>query len=126
MCVSGILDKYVDWKDFLVKRLTGARTLPKDFYPKVQESLTKHPLKPGMLVEVVDRTCVSAMRVATVEEVIGGRLRLQYEDSKVRKIVIKHFDFPDGKGIDKIDGLTQKRCNSSALAMELRLFCANP
>ena len=26
----------------------------------------------------------------------------------------------------KIDGLVQERCNSSALAMELRLFCTNP
>ena len=24
--------KYTDWKDFLVKRLTGARTLPTNFY----------------------------------------------------------------------------------------------
>ena len=37
----------------------------------------------GTRVEVVDKMCVSAMRVAKVEEVIGGRLRLQYTDSKV-------------------------------------------
>ena len=29
--------------------------------------------------------CVSAMRVATIEEVIGGRLRLHYDDAKVYK-----------------------------------------
>ena len=34
-------------------------------------------------MEVVDRMCVSAMRVATIEEVIGGRLRLHYDDAKV-------------------------------------------
>ena len=34
--------------------------------------------------EVVDKMCVSAMRVANVEEIIGGRLRLQYADTKVR------------------------------------------
>ena len=28
--------------------------------------------------------------------------------------------------IDYIDGLVQGRCNSSALAMELRLSCTNP
>ena len=28
-------------------------------------------------------------------------------------------------GIDKFDGLVQERCNSSALAMELRLSCIN-
>ena len=36
-----------------------------------------------MQVEVVDKMCVSAMRVAKVEEIIGGRLRLQYADTKV-------------------------------------------
>lgn len=35
-----------------------------------------------MHVEVVNRMCVSAMRVATVDEVIGGRLRLRYDDAK--------------------------------------------
>ena len=45
--------------------------------------MTKHPIKPGMKLEVVDKMCVSAMRVATVDEVIGGRLRLHYDDSKV-------------------------------------------
>lgn len=37
-----------------------------------------------MHVEVVDKMCVSAMRVATVDEIIGGRLRLNYVDSKVK------------------------------------------
>ena len=37
----------------------------------------------GIHVEVVDRMCVSAMRVATIERVIGGRLRLHYDDAKV-------------------------------------------
>ena len=29
-------------------------------------------------------------------------------------------------GEGDIDGLVQERCNSSALAMELRLYCTNP
>ncbi|XP_013413115.1 MBT domain-containing protein 1 [Lingula anatina] len=74
--------KYVDWKEFLVKRLTGARTLPNNFYTKVLESMSSHKFKPGTRLEVVDKMCVSAMRVATVDEIIGGRLRLQYVDSK--------------------------------------------
>ena len=82
--LAAIQHKYDDWKDFLVKRLTGARTLPHSFYSKVQESLNEHPIKVNMKVEVVDKTCVSAMRVATVDEIIGGRLRLQYVDNKVR------------------------------------------
>ena len=81
--LAAIQHKYDDWKDFLVKRLTGARTLPHSFYSKVQESLNEHPIKVNMKVEVVDKTCVSAMRVATVDEIIGGRLRLQYVDNKV-------------------------------------------
>lgn len=70
-----------------MKRLTGSRTLPSNFFTKVQEGINNHKFRKGMHVEVVNRMCVSAMRVATVEEVIGGRLRLRYDDSKVR------FDF---------------------------------
>lgn len=77
-----IQHKYSDWKDYLVKRLTGSRTLPSNFYSKVQEGINNHKFRKGMHVEVVNRMCVSAMRVATVEEVIGGRLRLRYDDSK--------------------------------------------
>ena len=36
-----------------------------------------------MRLEVVDKMCVSAMRVAVIKEVIGGRLRLVYQDSEV-------------------------------------------
>jgi len=68
-----------------VKRLTGARTLPSNFYNNVQEGIHNHKFKKNTHVEVVNRMCVSAMRVATVEEVIGGRLRLKYSDSKVSK-----------------------------------------
>lgn len=32
---AAIHSKYGDWKEFLVKRLTGARTLPHNFYDKV-------------------------------------------------------------------------------------------
>ncbi|XP_041357919.1 MBT domain-containing protein 1-like isoform X2 [Gigantopelta aegis] len=79
---KSIQHKYIDWKDFLVKRLTGSRTLPNDFYDKVQESINNHKFRCGIKVEVVDKMCVSAMRVACVREVIGGRLRLTYVDSQ--------------------------------------------
>ena len=39
MLIAAIEDKYKDWKEFLVKRLTGARTLPSNFYSKVTDSL---------------------------------------------------------------------------------------
>jgi hypothetical protein len=81
--LTAIQHKYSDWKDYLVKRLTGSRTLPSNFFSKVQEGINNHKFHKDMHVEVVNRMCVSAMRVATVEEVIGGRLRLRYADSKV-------------------------------------------
>ncbi|CAL8380621.1 MBT domain-containing protein 1 [Gadus morhua] len=72
--------KYSNWKAFLVKRLTGAKTLPADFATRVHENL-QFPFKKLMRVEVVDKNHLSRTRVALVEQVIGGRLRLVYEDS---------------------------------------------
>lgn len=68
-----------DWKEYLMKRLVGAHTLPVDFYLKLAESM-KYPFKVGMRVEVVDPKYVSRTRVAFVDSVIGGRLRLVYAD----------------------------------------------
>ncbi|XP_026523146.1 MBT domain-containing protein 1 isoform X1 [Notechis scutatus] len=76
-----IQHKYTNWKAFLVKRLTGAKTLPPDFSPKVSESM-QYPFKPSMRVEVVDKTHLCRTRVAIVDSVIGGRLRLVYEESE--------------------------------------------
>lgn len=85
--VAAIQHKYEDWKDFLVKRLTGARTLPQAFYSKVQQCIKDRPLKKNMRVEVVDKMCVSAMKVAVVEKLVGGRVRLKYTESKVSGIL---------------------------------------
>ncbi|XP_021270135.1 MBT domain-containing protein 1 isoform X3 [Numida meleagris] len=76
-----IQHKYTNWKAFLVKRLTGAKTLPPDFSQKVSESM-QYPFKTSMRVEVVDKTHLCRTRVAVVENVIGGRLRLVYEESE--------------------------------------------
>ncbi|XP_062447801.1 MBT domain-containing protein 1 isoform X2 [Rhea pennata] len=76
-----IQHKYTNWKAFLVKRLTGAKTLPPDFSQKVSESM-QYPFKASMRVEVVDKTHLCRTRVAVVESVIGGRLRLVYEESE--------------------------------------------
>ncbi|XP_073540277.1 MBT domain-containing protein 1 [Phyllobates terribilis] len=76
-----IQHKYSNWKAFLVKRLTGAKTLPPDFAQKVSDSM-QYPFKPLMKVEVVDKTHLCRMRVAIVDTVIGGRLRLVYEESE--------------------------------------------
>lgn len=37
--ILAIQSKHRDWKEFLVKRLTGARTLPTNFRLKIFESL---------------------------------------------------------------------------------------
>uniref|UniRef100_A0A8C4ZKZ7 L3MBTL histone methyl-lysine binding protein 2 n=1 Tax=Gadus morhua TaxID=8049 RepID=A0A8C4ZKZ7_GADMO len=71
--------KIPDWKEYLMKKLVGAHTLPVDFYIKLAES-SKCNFKPGMRVEVVDPRHISRTRVAVVDQVIGGRLRLLYED----------------------------------------------
>nr|XP_055187838.1 MBT domain-containing protein 1 isoform X2 [Nyctereutes procyonoides] len=78
-----IQHKYTNWKAFLVKRLTGAKTLPPDFSQKVSESM-QYAFKPCMRVEVVDKRHLCRTRVAVVESVIGGRLRLVYEESEDR------------------------------------------
>uniref|UniRef100_A0A8C5FM07 MBT domain-containing protein 1-like n=1 Tax=Gadus morhua TaxID=8049 RepID=A0A8C5FM07_GADMO len=76
---KSILHRCTNWKSFLVKRLTGSKTLPPDFTTKVQESL-QFPFKKLMRVEVVDKGHLCRTRVALVEQVIGGRLRLVYEE----------------------------------------------
>ncbi|KAM9701150.1 MBT domain-containing protein 1-like, partial [Menidia menidia] len=77
---QALLHRVTNWKSFLVKRLTGSKTLPPDFSSKVQESL-RFPFRRRMRVEVVDNTQLSRTRVALVEQVVGGRLRLRYEES---------------------------------------------
>lgn len=78
---KSIQHKYSNWKTFLVKRLTGAKTLPPNFNDMVQQNM-QFPFKKLMRVEVVDKNYLSRTRVALVEQVIGGRLRLVYEESQ--------------------------------------------
>ncbi|XP_054455088.1 lethal(3)malignant brain tumor-like protein 2 isoform X2 [Anoplopoma fimbria] len=68
-----------DWKEYLMSKLVGANTLPVDFYLKLAESM-RNSFKTGMRVEVVDPKHVSRTRLAIIESITGGRLRLVYED----------------------------------------------
>uniref|UniRef100_A0A1A8KDM5 L(3)mbt-like 2 n=2 Tax=Nothobranchius kuhntae TaxID=321403 RepID=A0A1A8KDM5_NOTKU len=68
-----------DWKEYLMKKLVGATTLPVDFYVKLSESM-KPTFKVGMRVEMVDPRHLSRTRVASVDTIIGGRLQLVYVD----------------------------------------------
>lgn len=73
-----IEERCPDWKGYLVKRLTGSKTLPYNFYEQIKESL-KSRFKISMKLEVVDKNRISAVRVASIDEIIGGRIHVQYE-----------------------------------------------
>ncbi|XP_047234119.1 lethal(3)malignant brain tumor-like protein 2 isoform X3 [Girardinichthys multiradiatus] len=68
-----------DWKLYLMRKLVGATTLPVCFYVKLAESM-KSSFRVGMRLEVVDPKHVSRTRVAVVDSIVGGRLRLVYAD----------------------------------------------
>ncbi|KAJ3631401.1 hypothetical protein MTP99_012530 [Tenebrio molitor] len=74
-----IEDKYGDWKDFLSKRLTGARTLPSNFSNKASDSL-KSRFQCGLNLEVVDKNRISQVKVAIVHKIVGKRLNVKYFD----------------------------------------------
>ncbi|XP_025020845.1 lethal(3)malignant brain tumor-like protein 2 isoform X1 [Python bivittatus] len=74
-----IHSKFTNWRGYLMKKLVGARTIPVDFHLKMTEGM-KYPFRQGMRVEVVNKACISQTRMAVVDTVIGGRLRLLYED----------------------------------------------
>lgn len=67
-----------DWTIYLIKKLTGSRTLPANFSQLIDDSLRSR-FTPGMKLEVVDKNRVSSVRVATVELAIGGRLLVTYD-----------------------------------------------
>lgn len=68
-----------DWKEYLMTKLVGANTLPVDFYLKLAECM-KTSFRIGMRVEVVDPKHVSRTRVAIIDSIVGGRVRLVYAD----------------------------------------------
>ncbi|KAG2463680.1 LMBL2 protein, partial [Polypterus senegalus] len=90
---EGLHEKIDDWKAYLTKRLVGAKTLPVDFYVKMAESM-KYPFRQGMRVEVVDKDQLSCTRSAIVDTVIGGRLRLLYEDGNTESEFWCHMSSP--------------------------------
>lgn len=83
MALAEIQDRYGDWKSFLVKRLTGSVTLPNNFHSSLHAQLSDCPLKVGMFVEVVDKMCLAATRVATIQQMTGTRVKVQYVGAPV-------------------------------------------
>ena len=70
-----------DWIGFIVKHLIGSPTLPPNFTKQVKESL-KTRFRTGMKLEAVDKNRISPVRVATIDEIIDGRLHVSYEGLK--------------------------------------------
>uniref|UniRef100_A0A182T321 FCS-type domain-containing protein n=1 Tax=Anopheles maculatus TaxID=74869 RepID=A0A182T321_9DIPT len=54
-----------DWKEFLVARLSNARTLPSTFYNKISDSF-KSRFRVGLNLEVVDKNRISQVKLATI------------------------------------------------------------
>lgn len=55
-----------------MRRLTGARTLPTNFYSKVNDSM-KSRFRCGLHLEVVDKNRISQVKVATIQKIVGDR-----------------------------------------------------
>lgn len=88
-----IENKYTDWKDLLVKRLSGARTLPTTFYNKINESF-KSRFRCGLQLEVVNKNRISEMRLATIHKIVGKRLLVRYLDAPDDNGFWVHEDSP--------------------------------
>lgn len=77
---KSIAKPYKDWKEFLVKRLSNARTLPSTFYNKISDSF-KSRFRVGLNLEVVDKNRISQVKVASINKIVGKRLYVRYYDS---------------------------------------------
>ncbi|XP_037094287.1 polycomb protein Sfmbt-like [Pollicipes pollicipes] len=75
-----VASRHADWSQLLVKRLTGARTLPTNFHHRVLRSLGSS-LREEQVVEVVDKNCIGQVRAAAVSQVVGRRLHIRYLDA---------------------------------------------
>ncbi|KAK4337015.1 hypothetical protein RND71_043970 [Anisodus tanguticus] len=75
---KNIISKQADWKSYLTKNLVGAKTLPNNFAEQIKECL-KSNFRVGMKLEVVDKTRISSVRLATINKIIGCRLHVVYD-----------------------------------------------
>lgn len=75
-----IENRFADWKEFLVRHLSGARTLPSTFYNKIRDSFRSR-FRTGLQIEVVDKNHISQVKLATVHKIVGKRLFVKYFDA---------------------------------------------
>jgi hypothetical protein len=67
-------------KKYLLKSLHHAKTLPGTFYNKLFESFRSR-FEAGLILEVVDKICISQVKLARIMKIVGKRLYVQYFDS---------------------------------------------
>lgn len=67
-------------KKYLLKSLHHAKTLPGNFYNKLYDSFHSR-FDRDLILEVVDKNCISQMKLARVMKIVGKRLYVQYFDS---------------------------------------------
>jgi len=72
-----------DWKRYIVEKLEGRHTFPKDFESAAEEELKTEGLKVGMHLEIMDNRCVRRTRIATIDKLTGGgRISVKYFGSE--------------------------------------------
>ncbi|XP_064633870.1 scm-like with four MBT domains protein 1 isoform X2 [Lineus longissimus] len=71
--------KYDNWKEFLVKTLTGARTAPSYLLDKKTGTTPVDQIKQGMRLEIQHQLYRQAVWIVKVLENVGGRLLMRYE-----------------------------------------------
>lgn len=67
-------------KKYLLKSLHHAKTLPGNFYNKLYDSFRSR-FEIGLVLEVVDKNCISRVKLARIVKIVGKRLYVQYYDS---------------------------------------------
>ena len=67
-------------KKYLLKSLHHAKTLPGHFYNKLYESFRSR-FEVGLILEVVDKECISTVKLARINKIVGKRLYVDYYDN---------------------------------------------
>jgi len=67
-------------KKYLLKSLHHAKTLPGNFYNKLNDSFRSR-FDVSLILEVVDKNCISQVKLARITRIVGKRLYVQYYDS---------------------------------------------
>ena len=78
---KSVEEKHGDWKSFLIKRLTGSSTIPENFHEQLKDCLQSR-FTAGKVLELVDKKRISAVRVARVDKIVGGRLHITYDGAE--------------------------------------------